>query len=459
MDRILIVDDDSDLRGVLRDVLEEEGFAVSEAKDGRAALKAFSADRPDAVLLDLNMPVMDGFETMQELRKVDDTVPVIIVTAFGDVPTAVGMIKKGAYDFTLKPPEFERLIITLRKAVESRKLFICVKQLDTQLDTQLEDRFGRSPAARGVIKQIKQIGRTDISVIIQGETGTGKTVAASVIHSMSARTERPFVHVDIGLIPDQLVESELFGYKKGAFTGAERDKKGYFESADRGTIFLDELENMSGHVQMKLLSVIERKVVYPLGGTSSVGVDIRVISATNSDIRKYVQERRFREDLFYRLGEFIITMPPLRERADDIVFFAERFIQEACSDFNKQVRPLAPDAVELLKRHHWPGNLRELKNVMKRAVLLTEGDVIGKHHIEIMDDVNGGACGALSRLTLKDAMRDVEFRLISEVLRSTGFNKSRAAEILDTSYTNLLAKIREYGIRVPEKPARNNSGG
>ncbi|MGC2063347.1 MAG: sigma-54 dependent transcriptional regulator [Thermodesulfovibrionales bacterium] len=450
-DTILIVDDDHSLRGIVKDVLQHEGFSVAEAADGRGAIRMFRESKPAAVLLDLNMPGMNGVDTMPQLRKIDSSVPVIILTAFGDVPTAVGMIKDGAYDFMVKPPEFDRLIITIKKAVETRKLHITVKSLDRQLESSLEDRLGRSDCIRAVITQIKQVARTDISVIIQGETGTGKSVAAGVIHSLSARVGRPYVHVDIGLIPEQLVESELFGYKKGAFTGADRDRKGYFEAADSGTILLDELENMSAHVQMKLLSVLERKVIYRLGSTSPVSIDTRVLAATNSDIRKHVAERRFREDLFYRLSEFVITMPPLRERAYDIIFFAEKFIRESCSDLNRQERPLAPDAVDILVRHSWPGNLRELKNVIRRAVLITDGDVIDKEHIEIVPDSGRRPDYASSYVSLKAAMRDVECRLISDALRNSGFNKTKAAELLDTSYTNLLAKIKEYGIAAPDK--------
>ncbi len=450
-DTILIIDDDHSLRSIVKDVLHDEGFSVAEAPDGRKAIRQFRDSRPDAVLLDLNMPGMNGIDTMHELRKIDSTVPVIILTAFGDVPTAVGMIREGAYDFTVKPPEFDRLIITLKKAVEAKKLTAAVKDLDRQLESSLEERFGRSDSIRKVIDQIKQVARTDISVIIQGETGTGKSMAAGVIHSLSARVDRPYVHVDIGLIPEQLVESELFGYKKGAFTGADRDRKGYFETADSGTILLDELENMSAHVQMKLLSVLERKVVYRLGSTSPVSINARVLAATNSDIRRHVAERRFREDLFYRLSEFVITMPPLRERGHDIIFFAEKFIRESCADLNRQARPLTREAIDVLLMHSWPGNLRELKNVIRRAVLLTGGDAIGRDQIEIMPDSERRPFYASSPVSLKAAMREVESRLISDALRNTGFNKTKAAELLDTSYTNLLAKIKEYGIPVPEK--------
>jgi DNA-binding NtrC family response regulator len=451
MDRVLIVDDDIDLRRIIRDVLQDEGFSAAVAEDGFAAIKEFSGNRPDAVLMDLNMPGMDGIETMKELRKIDMTVPIILVTAFGDVPTAVEAIRCGAYDFTLKPPEFERLIITIKKAVERRRLGIEMLKLDRQLESSFEEKLGRSVNIKKAIQQIQQISMTDISVIIEGETGTGKSVVAVLIHNMSKRARRPFVHVDIGLIPDQLVESELFGYKKGAFTGADRDRTGYFENANGGTIFLDELENMSPNVQMKLLSVIERKVVYPLGSSRPLDINVRVISATNANIRDNIVRKQFREDLFYRLGEFIITLPPLRERPEDIPFFANKFLLESCSELNKQIGLISQDAVDVLMRHDWPGNLRELKNVIRRAVLLARSDTIGRDDIEIIckDDKAAHSLPVSSRL--KDVMKEAEQRQISEVLRSTGFNKSKTAELLDTSYTNLLSKIKEYGIKIPER--------
>lgn len=450
MDRILIVDDDKDLRRVVRDVLEDEGFEVSEAEDGIAAMGEFGRFRPDAVLMDLNMPRMSGIDAMKELLKIDKTVPVIMVTGFGDVPTAVEALKGGAYDFTLKPPEFSRLTVTVRQAVERRKISLDLAALGRQLDSSLEEKLGRSPGIKKAVQQIRQVAMTDISVIIEGETGTGKSLVAGLIHNIGKRAARQFVHVDIGLIPEQLVESELFGYKKGAFTGADRDRKGYFENAGGGTVFLDELENMSAHMQMKLLSVIERKVVYPLGCTRPVDIDVRVISATNSNIRENVASKKFREDLFYRLGEFIISLPPLRERPEDIPFFAGKFLFEICTEMNRQALMLSPEAVEVLMSHSWPGNLRELKNVIRRAALLTRGDTINTDEINI-SCMNGRVSPQPVFVRLKDAVKDVEQRLITDMLKSTGFNKSRAAELLDTSYTNLLTKIREYGIKVPEK--------
>ncbi|MEW6117428.1 MAG: sigma-54 dependent transcriptional regulator [Nitrospirota bacterium] len=443
--KVLIVDDDKNLRSVVRDVLSDEGFSVAEAPDGVSALKIFKKDLPDAVLLDLNMPHMGGLETLQELKKINSHVPVIILTAYSDIPTVVEAVKRGAYDFTVKPPDFDRLIITVKRAVERRDLEMEVRRATTALELSLEQVFGRSDAMKTVINQIRQVAQTEFSVIIQGETGTGKSFVANTIHNMSRRADKSFVRVDIGLIPDTLVESELFGYRKGAFTGAEKNKIGYFETAGCGTIFIDELENMSPYVQSKLLSVIERKKVYPLGSTESVAVDVRVIAATNKDIQRSMRAGDFRDDLFYRLGEFIINLPPLRQRAEDIPFFAQKFLLDACTELNKQIKGMHDSAVELLLQHTWPGNIRELKNVIRRAVLSAESDVIQQEHIELLIKNHHTEVPA-SPLSLKDEIRMLEKRRIREALAKTGGNKTKAAELLRISYTNICEKIKEYGI-------------
>lgn len=429
----------------MRDVLSDEGFSVAEAPDGVSALKIFKKDLPDAVLLDLNMPHMGGLETLQELKKINSHVPVIILTAYSDIPTVVEAVKRGAYDFTVKPPDFDRLIITVKRAVERRDLEMEVRRATTALELSLEQVFGRSDAMKTVINQIRQVAQTEFSVIIQGETGTGKSFVANTIHNMSRRADKSFVRVDIGLIPDTLVESELFGYRKGAFTGAEKNKIGYFETAGCGTIFIDELENMSPYVQSKLLSVIERKKVYPLGSTESVAVDVRVIAATNKDIQRSMRAGDFRDDLFYRLGEFIINLPPLRQRAEDIPFFAQKFLLDACTELNKQIKGMHDSAVELLLQHTWPGNIRELKNVIRRAVLSAESDVIQQEHIELLIKNHHTEVPA-SPLSLKDEIRMLEKRRIREALAKTGGNKTKAAELLRISYTNICEKIKEYGI-------------
>jgi DNA-binding NtrC family response regulator len=446
MEKVMIVDDDRDLRSIVKDVLKDSGFKTVEAADGVAALKLFKADRPGVVLLDLNMPLVNGIDTMREMLSIDRSVPIIILTGYGDVPTAVEAIKGGAYDFTLKPPDFDKLILTLKRAIEKRGLEKEVEKASGALEASLELQLGRSNAMKTVRTQLKQVSDTDFSVIIQGETGTGKSVVASIIQNMSKRAGKPFVSVDIGLIPDLLVESELFGYRKGAFTGAERDKIGYLETAHLGTIFIDELENMSAHVQGKLLSFMEKKVIYPLGSTSPVNCDIRILAATNKDIRECVKKKEFRSDLFYRLGEFIINIPPLRERTEDIPFFAKKFVFEASVELNKQIKTIEDKALALLTTHQWPGNLRELKNMMRKAALLTENDTIEEACIKgLMREEPSEKVSCSS--SLKEAMKDLEKKMIAGAMEKTGGNKTKAAELLDISYKNLFDKIKEYDIK------------
>ena len=445
MGKVLIVDDDDDLRSVVSDVLRDEGFATVEAQDGNSALSAVRKVMLDAVLLDLRMPGMNGIEVMQEIRKIDPYIPVIVMTAHGDIPTAVEVIKNGAYDFTVKPPDFDKLIITLKRAVEKRRLEIDIDRFSTALDLSLEQMFGKSPAMRNVISQITQVAGTNLSVVIQGETGTGKSFIANAIHNVSKRSKKPFIRVDMGLIPDTLFESELFGYRKGAFTGADRHKAGYFENANTGSIFIDEIENIPIHIQGKLLSVLDERRIYPLGSTTPVSIDVRVIAATNREIKGCVAKKTFREDLFYRIGEFVINVPPLRERVEDIQFFANKFVLDACTELNRQIREITDEALDLLMRHTWSGNIRELKNVVRKAVLMAPRDII-----------NGGTVAPLisdravekesSSLSIKDAMRDVEKTNIREALRRTGGNKTRAAELLQISYKNLLDKIKVYDL-------------
>jgi DNA-binding NtrC family response regulator len=443
--KVLIIDDDNDLRSILRDVLSGEGLLISEASDGVSGLQAFSDGPPHAVLLDLNMPRMNGIDTLTAIKQINPRVPVIMLTAYGDIPTAVEAMRLGAYDFATKPPEFDRLILLLKRAVEHYLLEIKAEAANTALALSLENLLGKSEATKKVINFVNHAAQTDLSVIIQGETGTGKTFVAEALHNLSKRANKPFVRVDIGLIPDSLVESELFGYKKGAFTGANGSKTGFFETADGGTIFIDEVENMSAAAQSKLLTVIERKEIYPIGSTSPASIDIRIIAASNSDIRASIAKKEFREDLFYRLGEFTITIPPLRERAEDIPFFAQKFLLEACGDMKKQIRGISDDALALLAGYAWPGNLRELKNVIKQAVLFSVTDLIGQDLLEPLIAESGNSSGS-TFMCLKDEIRGLEKKKIAEAMLKTDNIKTKAAELLQISYKSFCEKLKEYKI-------------
>ncbi len=451
MQKVLIVDDEHVVRLVLTEILESNGFSVIGASNGREALEVFRRDRPASVLLDLKMPDMDGRETLQELKKIDPDVPVIVVTAYGDIPTAVEAIKYGAYDFIVKPPKIETLVLTLKRAMERVELEREVRRLNTAVESSLEWLLGRSPEMKRVIQQIHQVAWSDFTIIIEGETGTGKSFIAQQIHSLSRRADKPFTSVDMGVIPEALVESELFGYEKGAFTGADKKKKGYFEMTDGGTLLIDELQNMSPLVQSKLLGVVEQKRIFPVGGTRPVDVDVRIIAATNTDIKESVKEKRFREDLFFRLSEFVITLPPLRERVEDIPFLANRFLMDAGAELNKQMKAIDDDSILLLMRYPWPGNVRELKNVIRRAVLLSDNGVVRPEHIDLLIDnktEEGG--GGLPMLPLKElsamAAKDVEKKAIRQAMKMTKGNKTKAASMLQIDYKTLLTKIKEYSI-------------
>lgn len=450
MNKVLIVDDDKIIRLSLSEILRNNGFLPVDVSSGGQALRFFEEEKPSAVILDLKMPVMDGIEVLQELKRIDPYIPIIIITAYGDVDTAVEAIKLGAYDFIVKPPKLDRLILTLKRAIEKSMLEMTVRRLNTAVEASLEWLLGKSYPIKKIIEQIHQVARSDFSVIIQGETGTGKTTIARAIHNLSARATGPFITVDMGTIPETLVESELFGYEKGAFTGAEKTKRGFFEIANHGTILIDEVQNISPHVQGKLLRAVEEKKIYPLGSTNPMEIDVRIIAATNSDIKQAVKEKKVREDLFFRLSEFVIALPPLRERVDDIPFFAQRFFIEACTELNKRMLGIDDGAVSLLKQYPWPGNVRELKNVIRRSVLLCCDNVIKAEHVNfLIGDKQEDKCD-LSLLPLKElsaiAVRDVEKRAIKQALTLTKGNKTKAAAMLQIDYKTLLTKIKEYSI-------------
>jgi DNA-binding NtrC family response regulator len=443
--KVLIADDDVELRSILADLMREEGLDVAEAADGVEAVAAFRRHAPDVALLDLRMPRRDGLQALGEIRGIDDAVPVILLTGHGDIATAVAAMKQGAFDFFTKPPDYEKLVFAVRQAVAKRSLEQEVRRVSAALHSSLETTFGTSEAIRTVITTITHVARTDLAVVIQGETGTGKSYLANAIHALSPRAGRPFVRVDLSVIPESIVESELFGARRGAYTGADRDKAGYFAGADGGTILLDDIENAAPHVQAKLLEVIERKRICPVGASEPVDLDFRVIVATNRDIKACVARRDFREDLFYRLGEFMIVLPPLRERPEDILFFLGKFLADSCAELGKSVRGVDEGAREVLLRHPWPGNIRELKHVVRRAVLLARGELIGRESIDLLIQAEGPAAGERASLSLKKAVHDLERELIAQALERTGNNKAQAARLLEISYPTLLAKIREHG--------------
>jgi len=430
----------------MRAVLESRGLTSIEAIDGVHAIEMCRNERPSVVLLDMRMPKMNGIETLRELKRLDSDLPVIIITAHADLKDAVNAIKLGAYDFIVKPPDFERLTLLISRAMEKYELARGFKKLDAAIDNSLESFLGSSNGMKKVIEQIRQVASTDFSIIMQGETGTGKTTVSRMIHNMSKRSRNPFVSVDVGSMPETLVESELFGHEKGAFTGADQKKKGFFEVAAGGTILIDDLQNVPLHTQSKLLRTVEDRKIFPIGTVMPVEIDVRIIVATNIDARKAMQENKLKSDLFFRLSEFIIDIPPLRERVDDIPYLGRNFMLEVAAELNKPMREISGEAIGRLKRYAWPGNVRELKNVMRRAVLIAESDVITAAHLEFLI---GGGYGSkiysplLQRELPTLNLRELEQIAIKRALELTSGNKTEAASFLQIDYSTLHRKLKQ----------------
>lgn len=455
MKKIYLIDDDRAIRLVLSAILKKSDYLPVEVSNGIEAVKLFKKELPAAVLLDVKMPEMDGIEILRQLKNIDPDVPIIIVTGYADIPTAVKAIKLGAYDFLSKPPHVEKLILTIERAIENYELHKTFINLENTVDNSLEWLFGKSTAIKEVIHQVRQIAPSDFSVIIQGETGTGKSVLAQTIHNLSKRAKGPFQSIDVGVISENLIESELFGHEKGSFTGADRKKIGFFEIASGGTLFIDELENMPLSLQSKLLRAVEEKRIYAVGSTKPVDIDVRIIAATNSDIKQAVRNKQFREDLFFRLSEFIITVPKLKDRSEDIPFLAKKFFTKAAIDLNRQVSEIDDDALSLLQDYTWPGNIRELKNVVRRAVLMSGDGIIKPGDLQFLADERHDSHATLRPLREVTAgvIREAEKNAILQALKATNGNKTKAASVLEIDYKTLLTKIKEYELVIH----KNNS--
>ncbi len=454
--KILVVDDEPDIRAVLGECLIAAGFETQEAADGEEAVAAVQAERPAVILLDVAMPRQGGLETLPDLKRIAPDVPVIMCTAYMDVPTAVRAMQLGAYDYLTKPFDPALLLLTINRAVERRELLARIDELKSQGEgISLADRMGGSRSIESVIQQVAQVARSNFTVLVQGETGTGKELVARAIHNQSPRRDKPFVAVDCGAIPETLVESELFGYEKGAFTGAVRRKDGRFQAAAGGTLFLDEVGNLPLPTQAKLLRALEERQVTPLGATRAVSVDARIIAASNADLEDATRGGRFRPDLYYRLNEFGISLPALRDRREDVAHLARRFLDEVSMELHRPVHGITDDAMELLRRHDWPGNVRELKNVIRKAALLAT-DLITPEFLPSLAALRAPGQPAVAvpavggELSLREvsevATADAERRAIRQALEAARGNKSQAARLLRTDFTTLHAKMKRYAI-------------
>jgi DNA-binding NtrC family response regulator len=448
-ERILIVEDDSATRGGLTELVRTWGFLADSAADGEEGLEKISSFRPSIVVSDLVMPRRTGLELLEALRDIDPTIAVILLTAQGTVESAVEAIRNGAYDYLTKPVDPQRLRILLDKAAERQHALREVKALRRQLRDKgaFGGMIGASPEMRKIYQVVEQAAPTTASVLITGESGTGKELVAQTIHQLSPRGQMPYVPINCAAIPETLLESEIFGHEKGAFTGAHERRQGVFELADRGTIFLDEIAEMTPTTQVKLLRVLQERRFRRLGGRVETPVDVRVIAATNVDPLQAVRDVKLREDLYYRLNVFSIALPPLRDRKEDLPLLTQAFIGEFAERNGRSVKAVSADAMRKLEQYHWPGNVRELRNVIERATILAEGEFIEPKHLPPLGVTH--VAPAQGGMTLEPGItvEEAERRLIVLTLEHTRDNKTRAAEILGISLKTLHNKLNRLGLR------------
>jgi len=449
--RVLVVDDEQNARTGLEKLLRHEGFEVVLAEDGEQALATATSQPPDVVVTDLKMPKMDGIELLGKLRTLDPDVPVIVATAFGDVHTAVDAMRAGAEDFVTKPIEFDALLVAIERALERRTLRAEVENLRRHMRERegegVQGLVGTSPAMQKVYRVARQVAGSRATVLVTGESGTGKGELARAIHALSPRSKAPFVSVHCAALAETLLESELFGHEKGAFTGADRRRIGRFEQAHGGTLFLDEIGEISPLTQVKLLRVLQERSFERVGGNEAVTVDVRLIAATNRNLLEDVASGRFREDLFYRLNVVHVEMPPLRARASDVILLAEHFLRRFAEENHKSISSFTSKAQAKIRGYRWPGNVRALENAVERAVVMCEGPSIDE------DDLPFDAVPeALGVLRLPGAtMAEVERYAITKTLEGVEGSTSRAAEILDISVRTIQYRLHEYGMIKPSK--------
>jgi Nif-specific regulatory protein len=457
MGRILIADDhDAIRRGLVRG-LTEAGHDVEEASNGNQAIERLHDNFFDVVLSDLKMGGSDGMDVLRTTRAMHPTTAVILMTAFGTVNTAVEAMKIGAFDYVQKPFEIEEMEVKIEKALEVKRLKNEIEYLrDAQQDRYDFDRIiGNSPSLQRVLDIVRKVAKSNTTVLVRGETGTGKELIAGAIHHNSLRTSRNFVKVNCAALQENLLESELFGHEKGAFTGADKQRIGRFEQADGGTLFLDEIGDMSASTQAKILRVLQEHEFERLGGTRTLRVDVRLIAATNRDLPGMVGTGHFREDLYYRLNVVSIEMPPLRERKDDIVPLANTFIRKFAAELKKKIEALEPDAQKLLMRYNWPGNIRELENTIERAMLLAEGRAIAGGDLRLGETPTTGASGQNQPSTVVKIpptgipLEDVERAALIEALKMSTWVQKDAAELLSISPRVMNYKIKTLGIEFP----------
>ncbi len=460
--KLLLVDDDADFVWLMVRMLEDAGYHVIEARNGEDALTRFEKESPDLVLMDYRMPGKDGLTTSRAMGHLHPEIPIVIITGFAEIRIAVDAMKAGVYDYVTKPLNPDDFLFTVQRALEKKALEQEVRRLKHMLNNRapLYERMGPSRAIKNLVQTVEKVAPTAFTVLIEGESGTGKELVAGAIHDLSQVKDGLFVAVDCGAIPETLIESELFGYRKGAFTGAHADKMGHFEMADGGTLFLDEVGNLSYPVQQKLLRAIQERKIQRLGGGEPTSVSTRIVAATNQSLEKDVESGRFRSDLYFRLNEFTIKLPPLRERVDDIPYLAAKFQNEVEKELNKKCGGLSPEALRILSSYSWPGNVRELRNAIRQSVLLCEENMpIARDHLAFSSQHSAGTPrnpeknptdpydGSEPLKETISRIRNIEEKnAIQETLTLVKGNKSEAARRLKIDYKTLHRKIKRYRI-------------
>ncbi len=448
MEKILVVEDDKISRRIIREILSRSGYEVFEAEDGAQGLESFKANKPDLVLTDYQMPVMNGLRVLSEIRNLQPAVPVIMLTGFGDIALIIKSIQLGAFDFLEKPintPQLKEVVASALNSVISSKKHDQVLTEGISIDKKIQENIliGRSPQIKDIFKNIGRVSLNKVNILIEGESGTGKELIARLIHYSGITRDKPLVVVNCSALTETLLESELFGHEKGSFTGSLKTKKGKFELAEDGTIFLDEISEISPNTQVKLLRVIQELEFERVGGETTLPMQARIIAATNKKREKLIEEGKFREDLYYRLKVFTVQLPPLRERREDIKDLTIHFLTKLNKRFNKNVTKIGDGVIEMLQQHTWPGNVRELENTIMQAIVMSKNDVLEVENIKINQRATEGSQEFNQKFELR-SLADIEKDYIKRVLDEVRWNKIEASRILEITRPTLNAKIEKY---------------
>ncbi len=458
MSNILVIEDNDTMRDGISLILKKEGHQVTEALEGKEGVETFRKGKFDLVITDYRMEGMDGIEVLKELKQIDKDVDVVLITAYGTIPIAVKAMKTGASDFITKPFSPDEFKIKIDKVLQFREAKTLGRKLveeNRYLREEIEVRYnfkeivGRSPSMMEVLSKVGKIARTDSSVLIQGESGTGKELVARAIHFQSPRKDGPFIKVNCAALAEGVLESELFGHEKGSFTGALRQKKGKFELAESGSIFLDEIGDIPKSVQIRLLRVLQEKEIERVGGERTISLDVRIVAATNKDLKELVSEGKFREDIYYRLNIIPLELPPLRDRTEDIKELVCHFLNLKCSDMKIKKMGIEPEAMDILSHYDWPGNVRELENIVERAIVLSDGDTIKASDLPILLEIplsNDFLRLPKEDMPLNDSLESLERQLIEKAMDKASGVKMKAAQMLGLKTSSLYYKLEKYGM-------------